>query len=275
MNQTTEAYKMLLELINKKASSARITESELEKYFQPEGIVFGQNYLQRLASSLQNSGMMHNSIRFNESEERYDHIKQVLCDFDAQKVLRKYSTWKALYNALTHNGEWDKGKQKEEDDIKTNWGKYAKGLYAGVDFLENKKGNQKIAALCQEPADEAELDKKIKELKHIERSIHGLGFALTCDWLKECGCTWLAKPDIHIRKVCAALAAIENEEKMTDVDVIKFVFHFAKELRQAYPDVTGYKLDKIIWLICTGNFYLQKDKIGRDTILAKVKSGFL
>ena len=70
-----EVYEMLLELINSKASSARIKKRELNDYFKPEGILFKQNYLQRLASSLQNSGMMHNSIRFNESEERYNHIK--------------------------------------------------------------------------------------------------------------------------------------------------------------------------------------------------------
>ena len=96
----TDAYEMLLELINSKASSARITENELQKYFQPEGILLGQNYLQRLASSLQNSGMMHNSIRFNESEERYNHIKNVLCDFDAKKVLNKYNNWKDLITLL-------------------------------------------------------------------------------------------------------------------------------------------------------------------------------
>lgn len=267
-----EVYEMLLELINNKASSAHITESELNCYFQPEGIVLGQNYLQRLASSLQNSGMMHNSIRFNESEERYNHIKKALCDFDAKKVLKKYSNWKDLYNALTHNGDLDNGTQKDTDDKKTNWGKYAKGLYYGIDFLENNGGNEKIKKLCDSPVNNAELEKKIKEIKCIEKHIYGLGFALTCDWLKECGCTWLAKPDIHIKIVCSAIASGKENAEMTDIDIIKFVFNFSEEIQRKYPDATAYKLDKIIWLICTGNFYLQKDKIGRDTILSKLRN---
>ena len=265
----TDAYELLLELIHGKATSARITERELNDYFVPEGLLKGQNYLERLASSLQNSGMMHNSIRFNESEERYNHIKNVLCDFDAQKVLSKYRDWKELYYALTNNGEEDKGVRKDADDKRTNWGKYAKGLYCGIDFLENNGGQQQIEQLCATPANEAELNKKIKEIKQIEKSIYGLGFALTCDWLKECGCTWLAKPDIHIKIVCSAIASEQNAE-MTDVDIVKFVFLFAQEVQQKYPNVTAYQLDKIIWLICTGNFYLQKDKIGRDTILARL-----
>ena len=175
-------------------------------------------------------------------------------------------------NALTNNGNLDNGIQKDNDDKKTNWGKYAKGLYYGIDFLENHGGNQIIEKLCVVPVNEAELDKKIKEIKQIEKGIYGLGFTLTCDWLKECGCTWLAKPDIHIKIVCSAIASEKTNVVMTDVDIIKFVFNFAKDIQPIYPDVTAYKLDKIIWLICTGNFYLQKDKIGRDTILAKLRS---
>ena len=49
------------------------------------------------------------------------------------------------------------------------------------------------------------------------------------------------------------------------------MFNFSNIVKDKYPDVTPYKLDKIIWLICTGNFYLEKDKIGRDTILRRLK----
>ena len=31
--------------------------------------------------------------------------------------------------------------------------------------------------------------------------------------------------------------------------------------------ISAYKLDKIIWLNCTGNFYLNDTKIGRDMIV--------
>ena len=216
--------------------------------------------------------MMHNSIRFNESEERYNHIKNALFHFDAEKVLEKYGNWQELYNVLTNSGEFDNGIQKDTDEKRTNWGKYAKGLYCGVEFLKKEQGNEKIEWLCNEPTTTEELNKKIKEIKEIEKRIHGLGFALTCDWLKECGCTWLAKPDIHIKIVCSAIVGKSEKELMSDVDIIKFVFNMSKENKQKYSDVTAYKLDKIIWLICTGNFYLQKDKIGRDTILSLLKN---
>lgn len=267
-----KVYELLLELLKAKADSARITENELKDYYVPEGQLLKQNYLERLASSLQNSGMMHNSIRFNESEERYNHIKNTLFNFDSEEILKKYSNWQELYSVLTNNGDFDNGIKKNTDDKRTNWGKYAKGLYCGVEFLKNEQGSEKIALLCNEPTTTDELYKKIKEIKEIEKRIHGLGFALTCDWLKECGCTWIAKPDIHIKIVCSAIDGKSETELMSDVDIIKFMFNISKEIKQKYSDVTAYKLDKMIWLICTGNFYLQKDKIGRDTILSLLKN---
>ena len=266
-----QIYEMLLELITKKARSMHISENELNEYYIPEGIVLKQYYLERLASSLQNSGMMHNSIRFNESEERYEHIKNILCNFDCNETLSKYDTWQKLYDALTQKGALDNGIQKDKEEKRTNWGKYAKGIYCGMEFLANENGKEKIDTLCKEPVNTEELNQKIKELKDIERRIHGLGFALTCDWLKECGCIWLAKPDVHIKIVCSAIDGKSETEMMSDVDIIKFMFNLSNSIKEKYPDVTAYKLDKIIWLICTSNFYLQKDKIGRDTILSLLR----
>ncbi len=267
-----EIYEMLLKLITEKAEAMHITEKELSKYYIPEGIALKQNYLERLASSLQNSGMMHNSIRFNESEERYFHIKNALYNFDCEKALEKYLSWRELYNALTDDGELDNGTQKDKDEKGTNWGKYAKGLYSGIEFLIKENGVETIHSLCDEPKTKEELEGKIKELKNIENRVFGLGFALTCDWLKECGCTWLAKPDIHIKTVCSAIDGRNGAEMMSDTDVIRFMYDLSDAVRDKHPDATAYKIDKIIWLICTGNFYLQKDRIGRDTILSLLKS---
>lgn len=262
MRNPVEIYEILLELLSQKVASRRLTDDELNRYFIPEGIALGQNYFERLASSLQNSGMMHNSIRFNDSALRYEHIKSVLCQFDFQQVQRRYSTVDQLYLALTNNGTMDNGTKKTKE---TNWQKYAKGLFDGVQFLANG-GSDTIRTLCQEPATLQDFCAKIQVLKTIKQSIHGLGFPLTCDWLKECGCQWLAKPDVHIQVVCSAIVGRE----LTDMETIETVFELSKQIQQVYPDATAYKIDKVIWLICTGNFYMQNDGIGRDTILSSI-----
>lgn len=279
-----ELYEKLLELLDSKAAAASIDKTELQDYFTPEGVLLKQNYLERLASSLQNSGMMHNSIRFNESRERRELIKSALCDFDGKAALDKFNNAEELYNALTDVGRLDAGLQKQiNNDTKaearakkkgmhytpkkhlpTNWQKYANGLFDGLKFLYNEKGIELIDGLCKDPTSENELKSKLKTLGGIEKRIHGLGFALCCDWIKECGARWLAKPDVHI-KVVASYAA-QNEELLSDQKTIEFMYSWATE-----AGTTAYELDKVIWLICTGNFYLKRDMINRDSILKAVK----
>ena len=93
-----EIFKMLQKMISHISSAAGIDGENLEKYYIPEAVYFNQNYLRRLASSLQNSGMMHNSIKFN--GENFDHIRKKLYDFSIEECLENYSNYEELYNAL-------------------------------------------------------------------------------------------------------------------------------------------------------------------------------
>ena len=110
---------------------------------------------------------------------------------------------------------------------------------------------------------------EIAEIKKISGAIHGLGIALTCDWLKECGCTYLAKPDGHVKAVIKSWY-----DKATEEEILKIMYKWAKMVRESGLDnkATAYKLDKIIWLLCTGNFYHDKMKSGQDAICGRIKA---
>lgn len=256
-----EIYKMLQKMISHISSAAGIDGENLEKYYVPEAIYFNQNYLRRLASSIQNSGMMHNSIKFN--GENFEHIRTKLYNFDVEESLKNYSSYNELYNAFTNFGTMDKGMKNTKE---TNWERYSKGIFDGLVFLGRENGKEKIEELIKLGEGKEFSKKFIDVIEEIQSRIHGLGFALTCDWLKECGCTWLAKPDIHINEV---YKSIVNKEKFKDYDVMKFMFNWAEILKNEKVDekISAYKLDKIIWLNCTGNFYLNDTKIGRDMIV--------
>lgn len=273
-NYRKEVYTILLRLLHRKAISYGLNINDLEKYFTPEMIYFKQSnplenpYL-RLASSLQNSGMMHNSIKFNESDKRHQTIQTVLFDFNAKKVLESCENGKELYLKFIKNGIEDNGKKEKKE---TNWEKYSKGLYEGAMFLNSSNGQDlmnKVLALNNIET----FDKSgITQIRKIAKEIHGLGFALTCDWLKECGCTWLAKPDVHIVDVYKAVIGLDEDAKVKESDVIEYMFNWAQELKSVDENMTAYKLDKIIWLICTGNFYLDKSKtLNKQTLLCEIK----
>ena len=78
----TQLYRELYVNLVSLASIAGIDETGLQKYFIPEGNTSPESILFRLCSSLQNSGMMRNSIKFNDADPAYQNaIKNVLFDY--------------------------------------------------------------------------------------------------------------------------------------------------------------------------------------------------
>ena len=98
----------------------------------------------------------------------------------------------------------------------------------------------------------------------LEKEIIGLGFPLACDFLKELGYSNYPKPDVHIKNIFVTLKLSENN----DYSVYKSVIEMSKIVND-----TPYNVDKIFWLICSGNFYLHNIKIGRnkDNFLNKLE----
>ena len=87
----------------------------------------------------------------------------------------------------------------------------------------------------------------------MEKKIHGVGFAIACNTLKDLGFLDYPKPDVHLLDVFAELGLAERNQ----ISVFESVVKMAKVC-----NVTPYKLDKIIWLICSGRYYLDDINLG-------------
>lgn len=142
----TDLYKTLYADLVSLASVAGVTEKDLQKYFVPEGNATSKSILFRLCSSLQNSGMMHNSIKFNDIEAPAYRaaIETVMCGYDIKTAAAKYADWTAIYNAIISTGISDKGTREKKE---TNWEKYCRGLYDGLQFLTTGNGEKIIQQL--------------------------------------------------------------------------------------------------------------------------------
>ena len=257
---TLELFDALYQDLIKLASIAGLSDADLQKYFYPEGKATPRGILIRLCSSLQNSGNMRNSIKFMENR---DTIRRVLFNFNISRSASEYSDWKMIYEAMNKAGITDNGDRSKRE---TNWDKYCHGLYDGLMFLNSNSGVQQIKNYVKM----SELtDEIIEEINQISKNIHGLGFPLACDWLKECGCTWLAKPDIHIKEVMKRVRHVDNIE---NEDVLRLIFSWSNTInaRNTNRDITPYIIDKVIWLLCTGNFYLDDISIGRESVYRKI-----
>ena len=75
-----------------------------------------------------------------------------------------------------------------------------------------------------------------------------MGFAVACNWLKELGYVNYPKPDVHMKDICYAFGLIDSKKR--DIDCFEAMIRVANEC-----EVEPYKLDKVWWLICSGNFY--------------------
>lgn len=87
----------------------------------------------------------------------------------------------------------------------------------------------------------------------LSTKIYNMGFALACDWLKELGYYHYAKPDTHTKDICAALNLSANDDP---IGCFEAMVKIAKS-----AEVDAYKVDKVWWLICTGNFYRYNVKL--------------
>ena len=50
------------------------------------------------------------------------------------------------------------------------------------------------------------------------------------------------------------------------------MFSWAETVKSSGEDIgaTAYKIDKIIWLLCTGEFYLDDRRVGREAIYRRI-----
>lgn len=89
----------------------------------------------------------------------------------------------------------------------------------------------------------------------LEQEIYGIGYALACDFLKELGFVNYGKPDVHIKDIFSAIGLCDVKAK--DYAIQKVIVRIAKA-----NQISAYNVDKVFWLIGSGNFENHNWKIG-------------
>ncbi len=83
----------------------------------------------------------------------------------------------------------------------------------------------------------------------IAEEVFGMGFALSCDSLKELGHTNYPKPDVHLKEIFHALGLSDG----TDLKTYKATVEMA-----GLEGRKSYEIDKVLWLISSGKYYLHR-----------------
>ena len=251
-----QVYIAAVEFLNEIAP-AELQEGELNRYFDIQKTFKTKNeILYRLLASLQNRGMMSKVLGF-ENESRQPIFKSIFFDYDSNTILNTY-TAETLFKCFGQHFNFGNAESK-----KNLWYVFAKAAISACEFLK-------------EFNDADDFDKFVIRFTYnelsaaalprlLEKEIYGLGFPLACDFLKEIGYTGYPKPDVHIKDILCAFDLCDNN----DYAAYKAVVEMANVVNE-----TPYKVDKVLWLIGSGNYYYHKISIGRnkDKFIQKMKT---
>lgn len=234
---------------------AELKENDLHKYFFGDRRDYDSlnDVFEQFIASAQNYRSMPKTIQFY---KRYDAIKRILYDFDykAVKLLsvdELTNLFRTEFNIQTTDNKYN------------SWRKWSRSIIEIAEFVNEFKDVDDFRAFVNQFSYNKQTRIALPLL--ISTKIYGIGFALACDSLKELGYTEYPKPDVHLMEVFSEIELSKKEP----IDTFEAIVKMAEECGE-----TPYKVDKVFWLICSGEFYLDKIKIPRhkDSLIAKLKS---
>lgn len=204
----------------------------------------------RLLKAAQNRGMMPQVI--GASIGGVERLGVVLCNFDPRTVLEKYTggskqVWKEIKVKLKPKGQL-------RSTAKSLWPSYCESILSSAKFLSQFGSHQEfyewIGWFYADPRARPALPML------IDREIHGVGFALACDFLKEMGYSNYPKPDVQLRRIFVGLGLCPA--KARDYELYKAIIRVAAHVQE-----TPFAVDKLFWLIGSGKLDQDKLNIGR------------
>lgn len=258
------AYRFLLE-------KEGVTEELIKKHFQPEynkpkniNIIY-----QRLCETAQNKQMSTKVI--GGSIGGVEKLKDVLFNFNPKKVSETYgkNDSEKLLNEIILKL---KPKGQIRRTSRSIWPLFCQSIIDSAYFLSEFNNAESFYKWANFFAKDEKAKPALPMLISIE--ISGIGFPLACDFLKEIGFLNFGKPDVHLKEIFKELNLINPNERSTikqDYQTLKLIDKIA-----IANNTTAFEVDKIFWLIGSGNFYLSNIQIGRNRnqFIEQIKNHF-
>jgi len=260
-----KAYNLSFSYLIKYGKSKGVTKKLINKYLHfPEHTQRPDNVAgiyQQLLSSAQNANMKAGVI--GKAIGGVENLGKVLFRFNPLKVLHKYGAeWERLLDDIEAQLAPHGKVRRKNNSI---WPKYCQTILSATPFMSKFSSARDFYGWI----DSLYHDEKTRVALPIliSNEIDGIGFALACDFLKELGYADFGKPDIHIKQIFKGLELCER--RANDYHVHQAILRIAKNVRK-----TPYNVDKLFWLIGSGNFY-DDPHIGKKGKIGSLKKGFI
>jgi hypothetical protein len=181
-------------------------------------------------------------------------LSSILHGFRPDVVHRKYGNdWEKLFDSvkdsLTPPG------RMVRSNSHSYWVIFCKGTVSAARFLSKYPSIEEFNSFVGQLYLNEDTRPALPFL--LEAEVHGLGFALACDFLKENGYPKFVKPDVHLVTISTGLGLSHNGA--SHYEVFKDVVRYAEAIGEV-----PYVVDKAFWLVGSGNFYLNDIKVRTD-----------
>lgn len=248
------AKKFLDEII---ATHPNLNSSILKKYLQHESKFDDLSDANcRLFITLTNRNMMTSVIGFN---KRKMEMQSILFKYKPQEILATYKNADELLEKF--KGQFNLQNVGGKRNL---WRQFSKGIISGSTFMASFRDKDDFDSFIKTFTRNKYTKAALPML--LSKEIQGFGFALACDFLKELGYRDYPKPDVHLIRIFYNLGMSKTSEPY---EVYKSIVEMAEIVGE-----DAYTVDKILWLISSGRWYLDNIKVGgnRDKFIKSIKA---
>jgi len=193
----------------------------------------------RLLSSIKNANQKDNVIG------DLERLRKVLEDFDAVKIIKKYGNEEEKLMQNIFNEVPFKKSEKLRKTKRSIWPQFCKAILSSAQFLIKFEDTSSFFAWADKFTSHTVTAPALPLV--LSEEIHGLGYALACDFVKEIGYTEFGKPDVNVKDILTQLELCP--EGLSDYFIQKKICELAKEY-----GVSAYQFDKVLYLIGSGRF---------------------
>lgn len=253
-------YRVVDTLLREMANRAEV--KNLETYFSVEAKLDlcnnkAQSLLEvfhRLIGSLQNRNMMPSVIQYwdkNRNSAINDVLAKHVYPHSDKSLQQSPDSANDLYNLIKEALKKDKKCKpiiKKDDKPSKLWQIWCKGILSAARFLGQFSNIEELHDCFARLYDDSRTRSVLPAMLAME--IDGMQFTLACDFLKECGYDY-PKPDVHITDVFEEICGTRDTYQ-----IYKKVIEYAEALK-----ISAFLFDKMIWLVCSGGFYLEGKKL--------------
>jgi hypothetical protein len=179
-----------------------------------------------------------------------EKLSNILFKFEHTKVNKEYDGWENIFDAIIESGYKPPGRMIKSNN-KSHWVVYCKAIASIAEFMAAYKSLEEFQKFVDGFLTNEQSKLALPLL--LSEEIFGFGFALACDFLKENVSPEFIKPDTHINEIAEGIGITKSK---SNYRIFKDVEAYCGRI-----NVLPYAVDKVFWLVGSGNFYLSGVKV--------------